>query len=437
MTTPSDCATASKVYSANTGDFLCNYAASLSIYNRDCKVPYGTVYAVVQPDDFGVAALYSHSAIYGDSMCSSQKKLHYYTVLRNYIPWASRQIGRSVGGFSRDSSFELATNYDYSMTAVSSAAVSGVKVFSGDRYSQDPANPSLADPSPPPETSASASAKNSQSSNETNPPATSSAANSKESPKPSNSNEGEGAQASAHVGNSSQQSNNGASTGASNNSNSGKSDSNSSASATDSQSGNTDIEPSESETAGLSATDKANNSGENNASNKEGDKGGASKTIIIVAIVVVLLLAAGGGIWYLWKRKRNRNRSIAEKNGWETRNSVRSAASSMQLGSQYLGHSGRDSPGLARRGSNTRSDIIRAYSGDNDRDSGRYSGGFRDSSYPAFNTQGTTNMHIGSMGGYSGQTRNGGYHNGGPSNYYQQGNGRSQYKTDSMDSNNF
>ncbi|KAJ2373659.1 hypothetical protein IW150_003513 [Coemansia sp. RSA 2607] len=149
MSTPSDCAKASKVYSENSGDFLCNYAASLSIYNRDCKVPYGTVYAVVQPDDFGVAAIHSHSAIYGDSLCSSDKKLHYYTLLRNYIPWAARVIGRSIGGFSKDTSFHLSINYDYSMKTVSSTTVSGVKVFAGDRYSQDPVNPALADPAPP------------------------------------------------------------------------------------------------------------------------------------------------------------------------------------------------------------------------------------------------------------------------------------------------
>ncbi|KAJ1724598.1 hypothetical protein LPJ53_001134 [Coemansia erecta] len=174
MSTPSDCAKASKVYSENSGDFLCNYAASLSIYNRDCKVPYGTVYAVVQPDDFGVAAIHSHSAIYGDSMCSSDKKLHYYTLLRNYIPWAARVIGRSIGGFSKDTSFQLSIDYDYSMKTVSSTTVSGVEVFAGDRYSQDPVNPALADPAPPASNST-AAVQSTQATTSANAPTTSNA----------------------------------------------------------------------------------------------------------------------------------------------------------------------------------------------------------------------------------------------------------------------
>ncbi|KAI7823735.1 hypothetical protein BX661DRAFT_55036 [Kickxella alabastrina] len=144
-TTPSDCAKASKTYNENKGDFLCNYAASLSTVNRDCKMPYGVVYGIVQPDDSGIIAIHSHTSIYGDSLCSSDKKLHYYTLLRNYIAWAARVIGRSVGGFTIDTSYTMPLNYNYSMTNVPSDSVSGVKVFSGNRYAQDPVNPALAE----------------------------------------------------------------------------------------------------------------------------------------------------------------------------------------------------------------------------------------------------------------------------------------------------
>ncbi|KAJ2822087.1 hypothetical protein IWW50_004368, partial [Coemansia erecta] len=121
--TPNYCYEASEAYSANSDDFLCNYAASLSIYNTTCKVPYGVVYAAVQPDDISVVAIHSHSAVYGESMCSKDRKLHYYTVLRNYVGWAAGVLGRSVGGFAKDSSFEFSPVQGYKMEDVSKSGV--------------------------------------------------------------------------------------------------------------------------------------------------------------------------------------------------------------------------------------------------------------------------------------------------------------------------
>ncbi|KAJ2784624.1 hypothetical protein H4R18_001003 [Coemansia javaensis] len=142
--TPKYCAEASKAYSSNTGDFLCNYAGTLSIYNRKCRTPYGTVFGAIQPADLAMIAIHSHSAVYGTTMCSDVRKLHYYTLLRNYIGWAATVIGRPIGGFSKDAGYKFTPNKDYSMKAVSSTDVSGVTLFSGDRYARDPVDPALA-----------------------------------------------------------------------------------------------------------------------------------------------------------------------------------------------------------------------------------------------------------------------------------------------------
>ncbi|KAJ2083957.1 hypothetical protein H4R24_000400 [Coemansia sp. RSA 988] len=137
--TPDYCQKASKVYSANTGDFLCNYASTLSIHNSKCKVPYGVVFAAVQPSDVNMVAIYSHSAVYGDSMCSQDRKLHYYTLLRNYIGWVADVLHRPVGAFAKASGFEFSPNKSYSMKSVADSNIKGVKVFGGDSYSQNSA----------------------------------------------------------------------------------------------------------------------------------------------------------------------------------------------------------------------------------------------------------------------------------------------------------
>ncbi|KAJ2617525.1 hypothetical protein H4S08_000273 [Coemansia sp. RSA 1365] len=144
--TPDYCQKASKVYSANTGDFLCNYAATLSIQNSKCKVPYGVVFAAVQPSDVNMVALYSHSAVYGDSMCSKDRKLHYYTLLRNYIGWVAVVLGRSVGTFAKAPEFKFTPSISYSMKNVEESNIKGVKVFSGDSYSQNPVSPDVNTP---------------------------------------------------------------------------------------------------------------------------------------------------------------------------------------------------------------------------------------------------------------------------------------------------
>ncbi|PIA15058.1 hypothetical protein COEREDRAFT_9691 [Coemansia reversa NRRL 1564] len=144
--TPDYCQKASKIYSANTDDFLCNYAATLSIQNSECKVPYGLVFAAVQPSDVNMVALYSHSAVYGNSMCSKDRKLHYYTLLRNYIGWVADVLGRPVGTFAKDSEFKFAPSISYSMKNVAKNNIEGIKVFSGDSYSQNSAAPDVSTP---------------------------------------------------------------------------------------------------------------------------------------------------------------------------------------------------------------------------------------------------------------------------------------------------
>ncbi|KAJ2892796.1 hypothetical protein GGI21_005531, partial [Coemansia aciculifera] len=162
MDSPSDCATYSSVFVSNSKDFICNPGSIQSIYNQACSMPYGTVYGVVQPSNINIVALHSFSVVVGGNMCSSNEKLHYYTVLRNYAAWAAQVIGRPIGGFVKAPGFTMKPNYNFSMKS-NATVVGGAQVFAGDRFVQDPVDPALVNnpqnPNSTPTTTSSTSTK--------------------------------------------------------------------------------------------------------------------------------------------------------------------------------------------------------------------------------------------------------------------------------------
>ncbi|KAJ2556471.1 hypothetical protein EV175_001979 [Coemansia sp. RSA 1933] len=275
--TPDLCTNASMAYASNPNDFLCNYAATLSIMNQECKVPYGTVYAAIQPSDIAIVALHSHSAVYGESMCSKDTKLHYYTLLRNYLAWAATTINRAIGGFALNSSYTFSPDSSYSMKSASSNTVNGVDVFYGNLYAQEPADASLS--------AAIYNSQGVQSSASTN------GASSTPTPTSSSSNSGSA--------NSSETSSKSESSNTSNTSSHSKT---SSDSATDSNSeiGELSDDSSNDETDSDASSDSSSDDG-----SSSGKSGGVSAIAIIIPVVIVLLIIGGAGIvWYVRRRRR-------------------------------------------------------------------------------------------------------------------------------------
>ncbi|KAJ2766532.1 hypothetical protein IWQ57_004322 [Coemansia nantahalensis] len=360
--TPQYCDEASRAYSANKGDFLCNDADAASIIHERCRVPYGTVLAAIQPSDMAAVALHSHSAVYGDNMCSSARKLHYYTVLRNYIGWAAGVLGRPVGGFAKDPAFQFTPVKSYAMKPASAEPVAGVQMLSGDRYSQDPAGPApskpdtppvapspplpptpapapVMPPQPPPPPPTVPSSPTDVPADPTDvpasptdvpvsqadlfsidPPATDSSSSSSTTSTSSSTTTPAASNSSTDAAPSSSPTEPTAAS----------TDSTQTTTSTSSTGTRTDpVVPSNSDSLESSESSEFSNG----AGGTSGSSSSSSKTGVVVAVVIVLLLLVGGGIaWFVFRRKRLAKRKA---NGWG-RDSVASLPRGMRATQDYL-----------------------------------------------------------------------------------------------------
>ncbi|KAJ2452366.1 hypothetical protein EV183_002996, partial [Coemansia sp. RSA 2336] len=133
---PSGCSSASNLYKSNEDWFLCMAQTTTSVVNKNCQTPFGAAWAVYQPNNMAVAALYSHSAIYGGSeLCGSTgNQYHYYTLLQPYADWAAKMTGRKVYSYAASSSYSYDGSSSFRMSNDLAPDVFGVKQVSGDVY---------------------------------------------------------------------------------------------------------------------------------------------------------------------------------------------------------------------------------------------------------------------------------------------------------------
>ncbi|KAJ2359031.1 hypothetical protein IWW50_000127 [Coemansia erecta] len=126
---PQQCAGASPIYAANTKDFLCTDKFTTASKNgQTCAAPFGTVYGVDDPD-LAVAAIYSHSVVIGDSLCSSSTVYSYYTILSNYLEWGGAVSGTTIYLYTADMSYKNNDNPNYTMNDPSGdASLSGLLI---------------------------------------------------------------------------------------------------------------------------------------------------------------------------------------------------------------------------------------------------------------------------------------------------------------------
>ncbi|KAJ1662340.1 hypothetical protein IW140_005952 [Coemansia sp. RSA 1813] len=158
---PSGCAKASALYAANQVDFLCTTDTVSGSSSKKCVMPYGSVYGIQGPN-LAVAALYSHSLIVGDSLCSNSAVFNYYTVLSNFLEWGGVMAKSTIYLFATDQSYINNNKANYTMTnPTGSASVSGV-IVGGDLYAIPEESPS--------ESSSSASSNSSEPTSSTEEP---------------------------------------------------------------------------------------------------------------------------------------------------------------------------------------------------------------------------------------------------------------------------
>ncbi|KAJ2501772.1 hypothetical protein GGH96_001641 [Coemansia sp. RSA 1972] len=133
---PGGCTAASNLYSSNQDWFLCMAQTTTSMANQNCQTPYGSAWGVYQPNNIAIAALYSHSTIYGgDKLCGSTgNQYHYYTMLQPYTAWAAKMTGRKVYTYAADTGYSYSASTSFGMSNSGASGVSGVNTVTGDMY---------------------------------------------------------------------------------------------------------------------------------------------------------------------------------------------------------------------------------------------------------------------------------------------------------------
>ncbi|KAJ1882946.1 hypothetical protein LPJ57_000547 [Coemansia sp. RSA 486] len=91
------CKALNSVYEANTYFATCNSDTVGSIYNSDCRIPYGAMYSKMGDDqDVVLVAIYTHTVVMGTNECTD-RRLNYFTYVHGYISYASWATGETLG----------------------------------------------------------------------------------------------------------------------------------------------------------------------------------------------------------------------------------------------------------------------------------------------------------------------------------------------------
>ncbi|KAJ2780581.1 hypothetical protein H4R18_003376 [Coemansia javaensis] len=131
------CLAVSPLYAANQGDFICNNLAALpDQLSATCKLPYGLGYGAIKDQGTVPMAIYSHTVVVGNSLCSTSPMAHYYTVLKNYMAWASQTAADQAKSLAIDTGkyvMMAAGNTQYQMKPPANPSPV-VKTFGGNLY---------------------------------------------------------------------------------------------------------------------------------------------------------------------------------------------------------------------------------------------------------------------------------------------------------------
>ncbi|KAJ2236970.1 hypothetical protein IWW45_001369 [Coemansia sp. RSA 485] len=81
------CIKYNRFYKAYHELYTCNNVTIESVYDSDCRMPYGALYTT-KGDEVALVAIYTHSVILGDDECKDPRK-NYYTYVSQYLEYAS------------------------------------------------------------------------------------------------------------------------------------------------------------------------------------------------------------------------------------------------------------------------------------------------------------------------------------------------------------
>ncbi|KAJ2722915.1 hypothetical protein GGI07_002991 [Coemansia sp. Benny D115] len=127
------CEGASGIYAANVGDMLCTKATLPAALGAKCSIPYSLAYGVVG-NTMAPVAVYSHSVFYGANSCDATRRLHYYTMVSNFITFAEGVTGRQIAVLPNTHDVGFSKDAKYKMKAASFNLVDGTGTITGNFF---------------------------------------------------------------------------------------------------------------------------------------------------------------------------------------------------------------------------------------------------------------------------------------------------------------
>ncbi|KAJ1664947.1 hypothetical protein IW140_002746 [Coemansia sp. RSA 1813] len=128
------CVSSSRLYMTNSDKIACTPVSTMSIFDRNCRIPFGTMYSE-QGSNIIMSAIYSHTIVLASNLCSTDGNFYnYYTYLWPYVGFASKVLGQSINIFSDGKNSQYNKQDIQKMNAPSPTIVSGIRVIGGDIY---------------------------------------------------------------------------------------------------------------------------------------------------------------------------------------------------------------------------------------------------------------------------------------------------------------
>ncbi|KAJ1647661.1 hypothetical protein LPJ64_000966 [Coemansia asiatica] len=104
------------LYEANSYFLTCNSDTIDSIYNKDCRMPYGAVYTKKgENDDIVLIAIYTHTIVMGTNECTD-RRLNFFTYAHNFLPYASWVTGETFNIYKDKNRTTLSVSSEPDMT---------------------------------------------------------------------------------------------------------------------------------------------------------------------------------------------------------------------------------------------------------------------------------------------------------------------------------
>ncbi|KAJ2658245.1 hypothetical protein IWW48_004101, partial [Coemansia sp. RSA 1200] len=128
------CVSSSRLYMTNLDKMTCTSVSAMSIFDRNCRSPFGVMYSE-QGSDIVLAAVYSHTIVASKDLCTSGASFYnYYVYLWPYVGFASRVLNKPINIYTGGKQDTYADKTILSMNSPAPTLISGIRVIDGDIY---------------------------------------------------------------------------------------------------------------------------------------------------------------------------------------------------------------------------------------------------------------------------------------------------------------